>query len=81
MKPLTKYIIVKQENKEVKSESGLIISSKPKVELKGIVLDVGELVTNITPGDVAHFTEVVHAGSVEGHEIFVVNSEKVFAIS
>lgn len=79
MKPLKNFIIVRPETTDVTTASGLIIESKPKVQLRGIAIDVGPHVTDVTQGDTVYFTEIAYVHKNNDEQLFVVSEDKVFA--
>lgn len=58
MKPIGKYIIIKQIKEELKTESGLLLSAQDASEFrykKGEVVKAGTDVTVINPEDIIYY--------------------------
>ena len=58
MKPINKYIVVKDIEEEVKTESGLLLSSTDKDSFrycKALVVEPGTEVNSIARGDVVYY--------------------------
>ena len=58
MKPINKYIVVKDIEEEVKTESGLLLSSTDKDSFrycKALVVEQGTEVNSIAKGDVVYY--------------------------
>lgn len=55
MKPIAKYLVIKQINEEVKAKSGFIVSGKDANEtryVKGKVISVGDEVDKVKKDDI-----------------------------
>jgi co-chaperonin GroES (HSP10) len=58
MQPIGKYIAVKDDNSDIKTESGIILSGEDASQLRykrGIVIKPGTEVANIKEGDVIYY--------------------------
>tara|TARA_R100000935_G_scaffold37434_1_gene58487 strand:+ start:2057 stop:2314 length:258 start_codon:yes stop_codon:yes gene_type:complete len=68
MRPINKYIIVKQIKEELKTSSGLLLSADDASQFrykKAVIIKKGDNVNNMSPEDIIYYDKAA------GHEILL----------
>jgi len=79
MKPIGKYILVKPIDEELKSSSGLILTSEDANDFrykKGLVHSVGELVSTIGAEDTIYFDKRTAFSMMINEELYTIIKEQ-----